>query len=474
MAEEAHEPLKVHKLYRYHLAAFEMLVPEFEGPIDMVPGSVAMLVIDKNYDDFLYPLFSITMSVNPVIREFIAMRKNDITFRIRLQCDIYDTHSGKVEPDSSEDVFNTIFIPIIDDNVPFYNAKLYNETVEQLRLISQNGGSIEDLGGHNMTADHRELHTYYFYIERDLYNSKNLINDVYNGANLPTICADILSKNGFDALLISPADNQDNIDQCIIPPMNLLNLFEYLTDMYGLHITGTTTFFDYRCVYILNKSGHPNCVEKGEYPTTIFTVYDTNVSEHFLSGTLTCDENKEYHIYPDPNNIIIRNPSAVNDHITGNNLVMINSKKNSSSKIQGTGKQRGTGNTRVDNNTNYNDYNKTSYANKVSEQNLTIMMTIYDVFMWALTPNKEFIINFENSNVDPSYSGYYRPTRQQYIFNKDGERLTLQANCFFVKKDDISKEVAESTEKEVSPKSVNANSVTNIAKAGLPGIPILH
>lgn len=476
MAESTPEenvPVLVHRLYKYHVATFEMLVPEIPDPIDMVPGSIAMLLIDKDYDNFIYPLFSITMAINPKIREFIAMRKNEITFHIRLQCDIYDVNSGKVEPESSEDVFNTIFIPVIDDNVPFYDAKLYNDTLETLRLISQNGGTIDEFGGKNFTADHRELHTYYFYIERDLFNSKNLINDVYNGANLPTICTDILANNSFDAVLMSPADNTEAIPQCVIPPMNLLNLFSYLSDMYGLHVTGTTTFFDYRCVYILNKSGHPKCVEEGEYPVTIFSVHKKDDSEHWLSGTLSCDEKKEYHIYPSPNNIIMKNPSAVNDHISGNNLTMINSKENSSATIGGTGKQRGNGNVRVGNNTNYNDYTKTNYANEVSEQNLTIMMSIYDPFMWALTPNKEFIINFLDTDVDQSYNGYYRPTRTQFIFNKDGEGLALQANCFFVKKDDISQAVKEAVDAEVKPASVNVNSVTNINKRNgiLPGLP---
>ena len=456
------KPVEIHRLYKYHLQNFEMLAPDFDGPIDMVPGSVQMLYIDKNYDEAIYPLFCVTMAINPKIREYIAMRKNEISFLIRLQCDIFDSNSASIDPESSEDVFNTIFIPVIDDNVPFWNAQLYNETDAALKQIASNGGSVDDLGGANMTADHKEIHTYYFYVERDLYNSKDLINDVYNGANLPTICADMLGKHGFDGVLMSPADNPDAISQCIIPPMSLLNLFGYLTENYGLHVTGTTTFFDYRCVYILNKSGHPNCVEEGEYPVTIFDVHGTHEAEHYLPGTITIDELKEYHIDPDPKNIIMKDPSALNDHLSGNNLIMINSKENSSSKIQGTGRQRGAGNTRVGNNTNYNDYNKTEYANKVSEQNLSVMFTLYDVFMWALTPNKEFIVNIMTDEIKEEYNGYYRPTRTQFIFNKDGESLALQANHFMVKKEDISKQVEESKDVEVAPGGQNANNSFNL------------
>lgn len=427
----------IHRLYKYRLSSFELISPEFENPVDLVPGSVNEMFIKKNYDDHFYPILMITFSVNPKVKEFIEMRKNDIKFHIGLRCEGYDTHGSPTDPVSSETVFDTIFIPVISSSLPFMDTAIYNDTVNELRHISAMNGSVNDLGGHNFPADSREQVSYFFYVEKDLFNSKNIVNKVYANTDIPTICADLLSKNGFDAILMSPPENTDPIDQCIIQPQNLLHVFEYLSNIYGMHKTGTVTFFDYRGVYILNKSGHPDCVEEGEYPNTIFKVYKTKDSESWLAGTGICDERKEYYIYPDPHRIVMKNPSAVTDHITGNNLSTLDAKDNLPSKIWGIGLQRGSGITRVENNANINPYMQTQYINDVQERNLTMNVTLFDVYMWALTPNKEFTVQYVDSNIDPVFSGCYRIKNTDFVFNKNGEQLTLTANVQMVKKESI-------------------------------------
>lgn len=463
-----------HKLYRYRLSKFELIAPELDGPVDLVPGSVSMMYIGKDYDTDFYPMLMLNFVINPKVKEFIEIRRNEVKFHIALRCEGYDvTGSGsRTDPVSSETVFDTIFIPVISSNVPFMDLAVYNKTVNELQNIAASGGSVNDLGGKNMTADFRERVSYYFYVERDLVNSKNVVNKVYSGTDIPTICADILSKNGFDAILMSPSDNKDPIDQCIIQPQNLLNLFQYLSEIYGMHQTGTTTFFDYRCVYIMNKTGHPDCVEEGEYPTTIFTVNKTILSESWLSGTTTCDERKEYYIFPDPHRVIMHNPASINDHIMGNNLTALNAKDNAPTHIEGTGEQRGKGNTRVDNNANANPYMQTQYANDIQEGNMSVKMTVFDPYMWALTPNKEFILHYLDSNVDPTYSGYYRIRKTDFLFNRNGTQLTLTANIDMVKKEPIDDAIKNAIETQVvpSPLLVQSSSGGVTRGKGLPGV----
>ena len=465
MPEESQSAPLVHKIYRYRIASFKLIVPDFDGPIDMVPGSINMAHLECDYDNNIYPIFSITCVTNPKLKEYISMRRTEVKFHINLKCETYDTHSSDVMPESSEDVFNAMFIPMITDDVPFVDAAIYNQTTEQLRTIARNGGSVDDLGGHNMMGDHRTNVTYYFYVEKDLNNSKNVVNQIFANTNIPTIVAKLMADNGFDKILMSPVDNAEPISQCIIQPQNLLNLFSYLSDYYGMHATGTITFFDYRCVYILNKSGHPNALEEEEYPVTIFSIQETKYSESNLAGTLTCAEKKEYHIYPDPHRVTVSNPSAVNDHISGNNVTMINSQLNGKAHVEGAGNQRGTGNTRVGNNTNANSYNTTQYANQIQEGNVNCKMTLFDPYMWALTPNKENIIHWVGSSVDESFSGYYRITKADYVFSRNGEKLNLTANLNMVKKEDISAAMAQAIDQEVNP-SMSFKNATAAAVGG--------
>jgi hypothetical protein len=462
------EPVLVHKMYKYHVEAFELMFPDLSKPVKLEPGSISHMHIDKNFDDNVFPIFSIDCAMNPKLKEYIMFRKNEVQIRIRLQCDTINTSDGSKE--SSEDVFNQIFIPIIGDAMPFIDDELYNSTAEVIRTMSDSGATANDLAGDNMGADQRQSVTFYLYIERDLINGKNVINDVYSGDNLSSIMVSILADNGFDAILMSPPENDSDFNQVVIPPMNLLNVFEYLTTTYGLYATGVTSFFDYRCIYILNRSGHPNCVEKEEYPTTIFSIQDTKESESTVNGTWICDKKKEYHIYPDPHKMSVDNVSVYANHIYGNNMTLINSQSNSSATVGGTGDQRGAGVTRVENNNNSNDYSKANFANSVSENNLKIKVSILDPFMWALTPNKEFIFNWVNSRLASEYSGYYRPTRTDFFFTKNGDDLSLAVNCYFVKKEDISQEIKDAIDKEVKPKYDTGNSSAqgNVGNDGKP------
>lgn len=469
------EPQLIHHLYRYRVSKFEMIAPGIENPVDMNPASISMMRIEKDYDNWFYPLFSLTIVINPKIREFISMNRSTVKFHFALKCETYKTsgkNSNSTEPESVETEFDTFFIPIITSNVPFSDNAIYNNTVKELNRIAANKENINNFGGANMSADNRETVTYYLWVESDLNNSKNIVNEVYSNADIPTICTDLLSQNGFNSILMSPSDNKEPISQCIIQPQNLLNVFSYLSDIYGMHKYGTTTYFDYRCVYILNKTGHPDCCEKGEYPITIFSVQKTIKTESWLSGTLVCDEKKEYHIFPDPHRVSMESPGSINDQIYGNNLTTINAKSNSTMNIGGTGIQTGSGNTNVHELNSGNPNALTMYANTVQEGNCEIKITVFDIYMRALTPNKEFIIHWLDSNVKRDYSGYYRLKKADYLFNRNGDQLTLTANLDMVKKDDISDAAKQAIEKRVeyNPTIDNSSSGGVTKGGGLPGI----
>lgn len=464
-----------HYLYRYRLAKFEMIAPGVNEPVDMNTASVSLIRLEKDFETAFYPLFAITIVINPKVKEFISINRSTVKFHLNLKCERYKisgSDSDPYTPDSSEDEFDTIFIPLITSNVPFPDSALYNNTVKELNRISAEKQTINDFGGNNMTADFRETVTYYLWIEKDLTNSKNIVNQVYSNTNIPTICADILSKNGFNSILMSPSDHKDPIKQCIIQPQNLLNVFAYLSDIYGMHKYGTMTFFDYRCVYILNKTGHPNCYERGEYKKTIFSVQKTIKPESWLSGTLNDTEKEEYHIFPDPHRVTMENPAAINDHIYGNNLTALYPKNNSTTHIEGTGNQRGSGMTRVQDNITMNEHALTMYANSVQEGNVDIKMTIFDVYMKALTPNKEFIIHWLDPNVDRTYSGYYRMRKVDFLFNRNGDQLTLTASMDLVKKEDISDAEKKAIEEKVEVKvDMNNSASGGVTKGnGLPGV----
>ena len=438
----------LHKIYKYKVDAFELFFPDIPQPVKLEPGSITSMYIYLDYDNCFFPILSLDCAMNPRLIEYVKVRKGELQVRLRFQV---VTMNAQGDIEGSEDVFNQMFIAMIPGEEPFYDYSIYAETAEKVENMASDGQTANDLGGNNLTADMRESFKFSLYVQRDLTNSKNVINDVYSGNDLATILVSMLGDNGFDAILMSPCENGDDFDQVLIEPMNLINVFNYLAENYGLYASGVTAFFDYRCLYILNKSGHPNCVEEGEYPKTIFSIHETKYAESILPGTLECPENKEYHIYPDPHRVHPVNGSMYNDQINGNNLMLINSKTNSTSTIKGTGDQIGDGSTRIDNNQYGTDYTKLQYANSISENNFRVKVTFMDALMYAITPNKEFIFDWLDNRYYSSRSGYYRPCTVVHAFRKDGDFMTITTDAIFTKKEDLSAAEKESIDNLVQP-----------------------
>lgn len=454
MAEEQKDPQLVHKFYQYHIQAFEILFPEFKEPVKIARGAINAMYIEKDYDNNFYPIFSVSLVINPRLKDFISMNRDQVRFHIRLQCDICD-NSGMVE--STVDEFNAIFMPIIGDPMPFMDDEMYQEAAEWLNRASSDGETI-DLSKNMHEIDANTDATYYLYAEHDLVGSKAVVNNVYNGTVKDVLVA-TLADNGFNAILMTPPNDDSAGQQIIVPPMNLIKIFDHMNSTYGMYDSGVIKFFDWRCVYILDKSGHPRCTDEGEYPTTVVTIFPTKTSESKLPGTATCDETKEYFVFPNPLDVQIFSDSDYANHLFGSNLTLINAQTNSSSTISSTGNTTGGAVTRVGYNNQDNAMAKSEYATSVSENNVKIAFMLHDFLMFAMTPNKEFIVNWVDSKVHEQYSGFYRPTKATYSFTKNGDSLALTGRIDMVKKEDISQAVKEATERSVNPRKVKSTTI---------------
>ena len=449
MAEEKKEEERIilHKLYTYKIGAFDLIHPDLPEVVPLPPGCIETFSILKDFEKGYYPMFKVSCTINPRLYEFIVFNKFSIKFRIRLQC-ITNDFEGK--PEFEEDEFNDIFVPLIGDEQPFFDASIYDKTVEQLRTNPEKLTGI-DLSEDNFNADSRKAVDLYFYKMDDLINSKNVVNEIFSGNNMVNILVSLLSANGFNKILMSPCDNDGSFNQVIIKPMNLIEVPNYLEDNYGIYASGAIKFFDYRCVYLLNKSGHPQCYEPNEYKKTIFSINETKFGEAKMSGTGAEDKNKEYHIFPDPSRVSTGNNSIFNDHINGNNMLMINAGSSSVSTVGGTGKQYGSGVTKVTQNNNSNAYLGKQHMNNIADNNGILKILLSDFYTKAVTPNKEFIFNFNDYRLRSGYSGYYRMTESNFHFKKSGNVFLVTGDFTFIKKEDITQAEKDAIDKIIIP-----------------------
>lgn len=435
---EAQDLIMTHKSYRYKVAALELLSSELPEPVKFPPAAVTHMFMEKNYDEAFYPVLRLDLALNPKLKDFIVVNKNKIEFRLRFQSVAYNTSTNS--PEEEKDVINAIFIPMLEDTLPYMEDSDYDEVVDMLGT-NPNGTENIDKSKNLMSVDHNATLEMYLFVKDHLNNSKNLVNIIYSNTTVREAIVSLLSKNGFNHIVMTQPENNDS-QQIIIPPMNLLNIFHHLQETYGIYHSGVINFFDHDRVYVMAKSGHPNCVANGEYPKTVFDVYPSNKSMSRTSGTFDCPDKQEWHMEIDPKGITMTNTSAYHDQISGNSKQLINSYKNSSSFIGSAGEQagEGTGNARVDYNIDSNEYLNMEHAHRVNEMKTRARLVLYDVNIAALTPNKEFIVNWVDSKTGTQHNGYYRPMVAKYEFNRQGEELMLTAIFDMTKKEETAEQ----------------------------------
>ena len=271
---------------------------------------------------------------------------------------------------------------------------------------------------------------------------RKVINDVYDNTTLSTVMGKIYSEAGIDKILISPIDNDKSYPKIIIPPINLYDLPKYIETVYGTYYTGTVQFLDYRCMYILSRSGVCDAYEDGEYKRTIFIIKKSNSSMSYRVGTSEDSESKVYYIYTENDNISFSTPSASNDAITGNNVSILDAHGNETTSVEGVGNQRGSGNERVYQDNYGNDFNKTTILADINESNCQATIVLMDYNEEAITPNKEFLIVFEDTKHNKN-NGFYRLIGSEIGLVKTGEQLDITGKHTFVYKAPIDQELAD-------------------------------
>lgn len=424
--------------YRYRVETFQVLLPDSE-PIDIITTAIEHIFLTQLYDDAIHPILEIKTLLPPRLHESIVKNKNTVNIRFRL------TAVDQNNSNSYQDIINDVFAILIDDEAPFHESKLYDAT----NTTTNGGRPVTGQRPYNI-SDYTEAYELSLWREKDLIAMRKTVNEIYNDCTLSSALGHILSNAGIDKTLISPLNNTQQYGQLIIPPMNLMNVFDYLQQTYGTYYFGTMYFYDFRCLYVLNKSGACDCYEDGEYKKTIISIFDPTNSRHAATGTFESPDDQEYHIYLDPQSISISTPSTMEDVISGNNVTIVDPKNNETTEVSGAGQQRGMGSSKVVSDKFGNNFNKSVMLSEINERNLHISMYIVDHNIFAMTPNKEFVINFTDKE-KMKYSGYYRLISAVTAFTKNGELFNCAAQYEMAQKSGLSSDEVVAINAKVNP-----------------------
>jgi len=404
-------------IYRYRVVTMDLLIPE-EDPIQIPTAEIEGFAIEKAFDTDYFPILYFGLRLTPTKYFKIIKNKNTAKFRIRIDVEVFDPITG--ETSTPIMLFNDLFCLITNDETEDISEELHKQTVETV-------------GNENDMEFYSRVYEMYFFKEKDLNISKKIINDVVTSDNMQNIVTYCLASSGASKVLMTPFNNKSTYKEVIIYPVPLIQNIKYLEEQYGFYNYGSLLFFDFDKTFLIDKRAEATAYQTMEYTSVKINIFDTINSNSISSGSYKNDEEKNYTIQVSENNIRMNTLSTINDQTIGNKLLVIDTKKNSVNSINPNVNQLGSGTERVVLDDYSNRFTSEAAKHRKIEESFIINVGLSDVDITCLTPNKKFILLFENSKINGIRGGYYRLSHMAFTFKRIGEVFNVNGGATFVK-----------------------------------------
>lgn len=438
--------------YRYRVQTFQLLLEGEAEPINILSTAVNKIIITRMYDEAIHPIMEIFTMLPPRLHQIMKDNKQTAKIHFRIKKVQYSRTTGEQVAD--QDYINSTFSIIIDDETDFKNEDEYKKSNKL-----QSGGDGKYVFN---AADYSTEYCISLWDKTKLDAMCKVVNTNIENATVSTAIKKIYGESGIDKILISPLDNGKTYSEIRIKPMNLMNVPAYIEKIYGTYYAGTTIFLDYRCLYFLSKAGVCNAKEQGEYTRTIIKVPKPGNEKKNSKGITKDTTNRFYYLYVDGESIDFAAPSNTNDVIEGNNFEIVDPSNNETVGVEGAGNQSGKGNARVVEDNYSNEYNKSTMISDVIEKSNVATVTCTDYDEEAFTPNKEFVIIFDDKKLS-NRNGFYRLTESTVILSKSNSNLDITGKHVLAFKSAISVGDSEKDEKPTATnkKTMDTKSTNN-------------
>lgn len=394
--------------YKYKVMAFEVT---FDGkkmfPIE--PKFISGITIDKDFDKNVFPLIAIDVGFDTLMYNNIIANKENVRYRLKLRKIVYEGEKLK----SQKEVMNDMFVSFLDGDMPFVNKDMYNASV------NVNGPTPTDKASKKIRL--------YLFKEDDVLKTKKIINLIISSGNMTDALGYLFSVSGIKKVLMSPLDNNKSFSQAIIPPYTLLGNIKYLHKQFGFYKTGAALFFDTDITYLLKKSKRATAWRRGEYTKVVFEVPRMVSENNARSGCITNTDDKLYKMFITAENMSMRAPSFLQDPLEGNHRLVINSSIDKTFNMKSDLDQRGDGTYKVVLNQYSSDYANSAEMSDLQSSAKVIQFAHNDGDINIFTPNKEYLLAFEDRAIQKKYGDYYRLSRVIMTLKGQGDNMAMTA-----------------------------------------------
>lgn len=402
-------------VYRYQLTELYFLI---NGEKDEIPiERVSEFKIEHYFEDASFPIFRISVVLEPSRYYKIIKNKKDVKFKVRIQ-NLYLKDGKNDDRSMLRDVINDTFVFFPEDDDSDYEIDHKKEA--EIDKDENDLKSIDNV-----------VELYLF--KSIVTNLRSKVNYVFGNIDISTAICYLFLKSGVKNLLMSPVENTTTYKELILPPQSVDKQIKYLNNNYGIHKDGTIVYYGLFHNYLLNYKPACTAWYPNEKKETIIYVLESSGSEDFIDGVLSRNEEDKNYCVCKYNNVSVENKSVTDNVLGGIDTVVVDMQGNSSTKSSGVNRDVNNANSRIFFNDTSNKFMSSTISAQQKANNLIIGMEISNINLEIFNPNKKFSIIFENATYNEKYKGIYKIANAHYKFTRSGDEF-LCSGMFTFKK----------------------------------------
>lgn len=398
--------LKQLKQTKYSIDDVTVIIPNDPKEHFIQKSDIISLKIIRDIDNSMFPLLLLECGVNYSIVKKIEKNKGNVKFKIKLNKSDINNNDVDMNHQFSKVEFDNIFTDF-DENI-YTNA---------FQMITEKDNMTDDEIAHSPLDKVTKI--FGLFLNSAMQHHQQCLTDgIIVSMSVMDSLVYTLNKFSVNQFLITTPDNKVSYSDFLLPNKTLLGTLEEIEYVYGIYNSGFRFFWDLDVFYILDCKANSRAYRTKEIERTIIHFEKPDSVSINNNGCYVDREAKVNRIngsiYPE-----FFSNEKFNGKLGFTELISLNPSKNSGDSYSTNNKY--TPNVRLLENKYGNSFHASSLAYMNSSNNLSCNISLDNVDIDMLTPNKEIIIKFEDHRVNEQYNGSYRISYTECLFtNKQG------------------------------------------------------
>lgn len=409
--------IDINNLNLYNYTTNDITIIYSDGTTGIIKAlNVTSINIEKDFDNDFFPIFNLNVALDVATYRKITGDKN-VQFRVSINKFAVKSTAEHVPSGIkyAEPVFSDVFYAMTNETDNDQLTKLEGQANKTKGVKSEDNFS--------------RLLSLYLYKPHTLDVNNNPDSFIFGDADPMSVIVYLSDKFGVNKMMISSPDNTKKYPQIIIPGVKYTDMIKAMESIYGVYNKGSVLFYDFDNLFYISKDIVNNQALRSGEPSMV-NIKFTEMGEGAdrLAGSFLDSRMNRYYInsssYP-----VIQDVGSYTQEVVFNNIEYVNTANGVNGKKSVKLNGRNIENKRLIDNKYSNMYAINSALYAIEESNYLLTVSLLNIDMTYMTPNKRYSLNFEFKDFENSkkYDGNYRLSKVIHTLSKNGNDQYL--NC---------------------------------------------